>query len=127
MPLIKNAIDLLGTSSSKITVNAGASQTSTARNATTLIGITVCALITYSGSIPATDPYIEVFTSPDNSNFDTEAYETFYLPRVISTTKMISIPIRFTENIRYYQVKITNGATNSITCWVSSVESYFGS
>lgn len=123
MAITKTRADLIGTSGSKTSVAGGATATSSNRDASALYGITVSATVVYGASIPATDPYVEVFTSPDNTNFDTEAFETFYIPRLANATKMVSIPLRFVENIKYYQVKITNGATNSITCWVSSIES----
>ncbi|MBZ0158390.1 MAG: hypothetical protein K8I29_19505 [Alphaproteobacteria bacterium] len=122
MAMTKTAVDLIGTSGAKTNLAGGASSTSSSRNASTLVGIMIQALATYGGSAPTTQPLVEVFTSSDDTNYDTEAYESFYLPTANSTTKQASIPVRFAEDVKYYKVKVTNGAANAADFWVAAVE-----
>ncbi len=120
MAITKTAYNLIGTSASKSTIAGGASEVSSSRDASTIIGIILHCLATYGGSIPDSNPIVEVLTSPDNTNFDTTAYAVEEIPREAGLTKMISIPIG--PEVKYYKVKVTNGGTNSADFWISAVE-----
>lgn len=120
MAITKTAVDLIGTSSSKTNVVAGGSSTSSARDVSTCIGIVIHCLVTYGASIPDSDPEVEIFTSPDNVNFDSYPYAEESVERGAGVDKMVSFPIG--PEVKYFKVKITNGASNAIDVWISGVE-----
>ena len=122
MAITKTAVDLIGTAATKQSVAAAGVVSSATRDLSGKIGLMITAAVAYGASIPGSDPLVEIFTSPDGTNMDTEAYESFYVPRLANSTKTISIPVRFAEDVKYYFVKITNGATNGISAWVATVE-----
>ena len=120
MAITKTANDLIGTSASKQTVAASGTAIATARDVSDIIGIVIHCLVTYGATAPDSDPLIEIFTSPDNANFDTYAYVEEDVPRSAGNDQMVSIPLG--PEVKYFKVKITNGASQSIDVWISDVE-----
>ncbi len=120
--MTKTAADLIGTAAAHQNIAAGGNVVSASRDVSGKIGIMLTAHVAYGAGIPGTDPFIEIITSSDDANYDTEAYDAFYVPRLASNTKQISFPLRFAEDVKYYKVKITNGATNAIDVWILAVE-----
>ena len=120
MAITKTAYNLIGTTGSKTTIAGAGTSTSSSRDVSTIIGIILHCVASYGASLPASNPIVEVFTSPDNITFDTSAYAVEEIPREANETKMISIPIG--PEVKYYKVKVTNGATNGADFWISAVE-----
>ena len=120
MAITKTANDLIGTATSKTTIAAGSSATSSVRDVSSVIGIVIHCLITYGATAPSSRPVVKVLTSPDNSNFDTEAYAEEAVPTTTNGDKMISLPIG--PEIKYFKVTVENGDGQSIEVWVSDVE-----
>lgn len=120
MAITKTAHDLIGTASSKQNIAAGGNAISSARNVSGIIGIVIHCLVTYGASVPDSKPNVEVFTSPDNVNFDTQAYAEEDVPRLANNDQMVSFALG--PEVKYFKAKITNGASHAIDVWISDVE-----
>jgi hypothetical protein len=121
MAVTKTQANVIGTSGSKQNITGGSSYTSSSRNPSAALELKLLVAIAYGSSVPGSDPLVEVFTSDDDSTFDSEPLDFFYMPRTVSVTKVKSVSLRNAGGIKYYKVKVTNGATNAIDVWVSEI------
>ena len=121
MAIVKTQVDLIGTSGGRVTVTHGTSVESSALDLSTAIGLVISAQVSYGATAPASLPQVDILTSPDNTNFDSEAFGTEYIPAVNATIKQQAIAVG--PEIKYAKVKVTNAdATYDIDVWVSSVK-----
>ncbi len=121
MAITKTQTDLIGTSGGRVTVTHGTSVTSSALDLSTTIGLVISAQVSYGATAPASQPQVDILTSPDNTNFDSEAFGTEYVPAANATIKQQAIAVG--PEIKYAEVKVTNSdATYDIDVWVSSVK-----
>ncbi len=121
MAIVKTQVDLIGTSGGRVTVTHGTSVESSALDASTTIGLLITAQVSYGSTAPASLPQVDILTSPDNSNFDSEPFGTEYVPAANATIKQQAIPVG--PEIKYAKIKVTNSdATYDIDVWISSVK-----
>jgi hypothetical protein len=119
MSIAKTRTDLIGTSGSKTTITAGNSSLSSSLDCSDYVGILIGGSIDF-GASPDDDVIIEVFTSPDNINFDDIAYTVFRIGYATSAT--VQKTIRIGPEVKYLKVKATNDdTTDSIDAWVCAV------
>ena len=131
MAFAQTRSDILGTSASKKAVNSAqnsftqwASETATTGVTTSgCIGLSVYVLFTF-GSTGGQTNTIEVFTSQDGTNYDTDAYASYVIAGANSTTKAATIPLAYAEDIMAIKVKITasTSAGSTCDCWISLIK-----
>ena len=103
-----------------------ASQTATSfpatgGNAVTgVIGLALQIVCDYGGGTSTVGVLVELLTSPNNSNYDTEAYVAQSLP-VGTGIKTLTIAIPYAEDICYYRVRITGATSSSATVTINEL------
>ncbi len=81
-------------------------------NAATYLGLSLQIVCIYAAAATV-GVLVELLTSANNSDFDTEAYCSVTLPIIAAAgTKTLTMAIPYAEDVNYYRVRIT-GATGS--------------
>lgn len=107
--------DVIGTQSSKQTINAGASYTSGVISLQGIKAVLAGMQVVFGGT-PDGNAKLEVLTSPNDSNYDTVAYTVFEIDYSASSTLMKSVPVN--ADALYVKIKITNlDSADSIDVW----------
>lgn len=77
-----------------------------------VIGLALQIVCLYGAAVTV-GVLVEVLTSPNNTDYDTEAYVSQYVPIIAATgTKTLTIVIPYAEDVKYYRVRLT-GATGA--------------
>lgn len=115
LPITKTLADLIGTQASKTTIGAGASSTSSALDCSSVKRLLAGMQVVF-GATPDGNARLEVFTSPDGTNWDTKAYAQFEIDYAASEPEMESAPIN--ADAQHARIKISNlDTTDSIDVW----------
>jgi len=125
MAWAKTKTDLIGTASAKTTIAAGGSSESTSQDVSNAAGILLTLNVTFPATVTADkEVTLEIFSSPDGTNFDSEPLHTAGLITAASTTKQISIPVAM--EAKYIKVKvINNDPSYSVDVWVAMIITSF--
>ena len=84
------------------------------------VGLALQVVCVYSAAVTV-GVLVEVLTSPDNANYDTEAYVTQFVPIIAAGgTRTLTIAIPYAEDIKYYRVRLTgHTATVGVTATIT--------
>lgn len=115
MPVQKHKEDVVGTQSSRQSIVAGGSYTSSSFNLDAIKALVAGMQVVFGGT-PDGNAKLEILTSPDNINWDTVAYTQFEVDYTASQTLMKSIPVNV--DAAYAKIKITNlDSADNISVW----------
>lgn len=123
MAITKTAADFgnLGSSGSKVEITFGNSITSDAVICNDFLGCTIGCSVDFGGT-PDGNVKLEVFTSPNNTNFDDTAFVTFEVPfsanQTVQKTEIVGV-----DAVKYLKVKVTNlDSADPVDVWAFIVD-----
>ena len=118
--MTKSEVDYIGTQASTTSLAASTTTTYTALDCSAFIGLAIQIYLTQTSATGAAH-LVEVLTSSDGINFDTEAYCSVAVP-IAAATRQLTFTIPYMEDVNFIKLRITNNCTAAaIGVWVSYV------
>ena len=84
------------------------------------IGLALQIVCVYAGT-STVGLLVELLTSPNNTDYDTEAYVAATVP-MGTGTKTLNLAIPYAEDISYYRVRITGATGSAATVTINELE-----
>ncbi len=118
--MTKTKFDLIGTQAVPTSQLQSTTTTYTLLDCSTFIGLAIQIYLTQT-SVTGAAHLVEVLTSSDGINFDTEAYCSVAVP-IAAATRQLTFTIPYMEDVNFIKLRITNNCTAAaIGVWVSYV------
>ena len=118
--MTKTKFDLIGTQPVPTSQALSTTTTYTLLDCSTFIGLAIQIYLTQTSATGAAH-LVEVLTSSDGTNFDTEAYCSVAAP-IAAATRQLTFAIPYMEDVNFIKLRITNNCTAAaIGVWVSYV------